>query len=115
MGLTQNTLTVNFPHMLDEQAHHIAYLLQAANERQAQVIEPTESGEAAWVETIRTSQMGGNSYLAECTPGYYNNEGQPLGKEMLLNVAGYPAGPVAFFSYIDRWRSSGEYEGLEFR
>jgi len=52
---------------------------------------------------------------AECTPGYYNNEGQPLGKEMLLNVAGYPAGPVAFFSYIDRWRSSGDYEGLEFR
>ena len=30
-------------------------------------------------------------------------------------MAGYPLGPVAYFEYIDNWRNSGEFEGLEFR
>jgi hypothetical protein len=30
-------------------------------------------------------------------------------------MAGYPGGPVAFFEYIDGWRKSGEFRGLEFR
>jgi len=28
---------------------------------------------------------------------------------------GYPAGPMAYFKYLDEWRESGEFEGLEFR
>jgi len=28
---------------------------------------------------------------------------------------GFPEGPVAYFQYIDAWRSSGEFAGLEFR
>jgi hypothetical protein len=28
---------------------------------------------------------------------------------------GYPAGATAFFEYIDKWRSSGSFDGLEFR
>jgi hypothetical protein len=27
----------------------------------------------------------------------------------------FPEGPVAYFQYIDRWRSSGDFAGLEFR
>ena len=30
-------------------------------------------------------------------------------------MAGYPQGPVAYFDYIDAWRNSGDFEGLEFR
>jgi cyclohexanone monooxygenase len=30
-------------------------------------------------------------------------------------MSGYPLGPVAFFDYIDQWRNSGAFEGLEFR
>ena len=36
MGVTQNALTPNFPHMLDEQAHHIAHVVSEAKLRQAQ-------------------------------------------------------------------------------
>ena len=60
---------------------------------------------------------GGRSFLGntECTPGYYNNEGAPIGRRERLNSAGYPKGPVAYFRYIEAWRSSGKFEGLEFR
>jgi hypothetical protein len=51
----------------------------------------------------------------DCTPGYYNNEGKPAGRRERLNFSGYPEGPVAFFEFIDKWRNSGRFEGLEFR
>ena len=31
------------------------------------------------------------------------------------NGVGFPEGPAAFFDYIDKWRNSGDFEGLEFR
>jgi cyclohexanone monooxygenase len=30
-------------------------------------------------------------------------------------MAGYPGGAVAYFAYIDDWRTNGEFRGLEFR
>jgi hypothetical protein len=48
----------------------------------------------------------------DCTPGYYNNEGQDPGSFL---GRGYPYGPSAYFSYIDKWRASGTFDGLEFR
>ena len=40
MGVNQTTLTPNFPHLLDEQARHIAHD-RRGRARQAQVVEPT--------------------------------------------------------------------------
>jgi hypothetical protein len=51
---------------------------------------------------------------SDCTPGYYNNEGQDPGPAAKLNV-GYPAGPSAYFKYLEDWRTSGGFDGLEFR
>jgi cyclohexanone monooxygenase len=50
----------------------------------------------------------------DCTPGYYNNEGQDPGPTARFN-AGYPQGAMAYFKYLTEWRNSGKFEGLEFR
>jgi hypothetical protein len=50
----------------------------------------------------------------DCTPGYYNNEGGPIGRKERLNGSGYPDGPVAYWQYLDRWRNTGEFTGLQF-
>jgi hypothetical protein len=50
----------------------------------------------------------------DCTPGYYNNEGQDPGPAARLAV-GYPAGPSAYFRDLEAWRESGTFEGLAFR
>ena len=47
----------------------------------------------------------------DCTPGYYNNEGQPMDAGDRFGMAGYPLGPVAFFEYIDEWRNSRRLRG----
>ena len=50
----------------------------------------------------------------DCTPGYYNNEGQDAGPAARYYV-GYPAGASAYFSYLAGWRDAGSFEGLSFR
>ena len=76
-------------------------------------VEVTQEAQDAWVALLLTG-MGRMMGSPDCTPGYYNNEGQSPGPAARLNV-GYPAGATAFFKYIDAWRTSGEFEGLAFR
>ena len=51
---------------------------------------------------------------AECTPGYYNNEGQPADSPLAAPLGRLPGGPVAFFELIERWRTDGRFDGLTF-
>jgi cation diffusion facilitator CzcD-associated flavoprotein CzcO len=114
VGPTQGAnLISNITHNLVEAATTIATIVAHAVEVGADV-EVSQAAEQAWVEMIETAEP---NLLADpdCTPGYYNNEGGPLGRRELLNSGRYPAGPVAYFAYIDEWRSSGNFEGLEFR
>ena len=111
MGVNQSTLTPNFPHLLDEQAHHIAHVVREANLRQAATVEPTAEAEAAWVQTIVDTARLNLEFRRACTPGYYNGEGRASGSDGLF--AGlYGPGPVRFFELIRAWRESG-MDGLE--
>ena len=106
-------LISNVPHNLAEAGMTIAWLVKYALSMDYKEIEVTLEAEEAWVKLMlsgRISLIGG----PDCTPGYYNNEGQTPGSKAKLNV-GYPAGAMAYFKYLDKWRSSGEYDGLEFR
>ena len=113
MGITQNALTANFPHMLEEQSRHITELILHAKAQEARCIEPTPEAEAEWVATIKEKAMNNRDFLEACTPGYYNNEGKP---EKGFGLAGelYGGGPVEFHELIRRWRQDGEMKGLQF-
>jgi len=113
MGITQNALTANFPHMLEEQSRHIAELILHAKAQEARCIEATPEAEAEWVATIKQKAMNNRDFLEACTPGYYNNEGKP---EKGFGLAGelYGGGPVEFHELIRRWREDGEMKGLQF-
>ena len=111
LGLTQNALTANFPHMLEEQAQHVAELVRTAMQRQAQCIEPTAEGEADWVATIKAKALLNEQFLVECTPGYYNNEGKP-GPGRGLQGEQYGGGPVEFYDLVRQWRANGDMKGL---
>jgi cyclohexanone monooxygenase len=113
MGVNQSTLTPNFPHLLDEQAHHIAHVVGEANLRQASAVEPTAEAEQGWVQTIVDTARLNLEFRQACTPGYYNGEGRAAGSDGLF--AGlYGPGPVAFFALLKSWRENG-MEGLEIR
>jgi len=109
----QSGFSANFPHMINEQAKHIAYIVQNATARQARVVEPAQDAEEAWVDTIVKLSVMRENFLKECTPGYYNNEG----KVELMNKrnTSYGAGPVAFAKVLEDWRAAGELKGLELK
>ncbi len=113
MGITQNGLTANFPHMLDEQAQHITDLIRHAKAQEARCIEPTEEAEAEWVATIKEKAMNNREFLEACTPGYYNNEGMPAQGTGLAGEL-YGGGSVEFHDIIRKWRSEGQMKGLRF-
>jgi cyclohexanone monooxygenase len=106
MGITQNALTANFPHMLEEQSRHIAEVIQHAKSNEARALEPTEEAEAEWVETIKQKAMNNRDYLEACTPGYYNNEGKPAEGTGLAGGI-YGGGPLEFHELIKQWRVEG--------
>jgi cation diffusion facilitator CzcD-associated flavoprotein CzcO len=113
MGVTQNGLTANFPHMLDEQAQHIAEVIRHAKAQEARSIEPTAEAEAEWVETIKQKAMNNREFLEACTPGYYNNEGMPAQGAGLAGEL-YGGGSVEFHDIIRKWRLEGQMKGLLF-
>jgi cation diffusion facilitator CzcD-associated flavoprotein CzcO len=107
-------LISNIPHNLIERGNTIAAIVKHASDIDADRVEVTPEAEAAWMERLITGgrQFAGNP---DCTPGYYNNEGQDAGPGDMVNRLGFPEGPTAYFEYIADWRSSGEFAGLEFR
>jgi cyclohexanone monooxygenase len=108
---TQSGFNANFPHMLNEQAKHFAYLIAECQARQAKAVEPSEQAEAEWVQTIIDSAIMRQKFQEECTPGYYNNEGQP--SPLAVRNGFYGKGPIAFVQLIEAWRAAGALEGLE--
>ena len=107
-------LISNVPHNLVEAGATIAAIIGHAEANGVNEVEVTREAQDAWVEKLLAGgrRFGG---AADCTPGYYNNEGQDAGPRGLLNSLGYPDGPIAYFAYIDAWRTSGEFAGLEMR
>ncbi|CAN7149535.1 NAD(P)/FAD-dependent oxidoreductase [Bradyrhizobium sp. LjRoot220] len=106
-------LISNVPHNLTEAARTIAVMVKHAQHNGFRQIEVTKEAEDQWVELLLTG-AGRMIGAPDCTPGYYNNEGHEPGPAARLNV-GHPAGALAYFKYIDAWRSNGAFEGLQFR
>jgi cyclohexanone monooxygenase len=107
----QSGFSANFPHMINEQSKHIAYVIAEAQARQARTVEPSQAAEDAWVDTIVKLSIMREGFLKECTPGYYNNEGRP--ELMSKKNTSYGAGPVAFAKVLEDWRAAGDLKGLE--
>ncbi|MFJ8750415.1 flavin-containing monooxygenase [Streptomyces sp. NPDC102441] len=101
LGPLQNASSVNYVHTLDEQATHVAEVVAESEERKARHIEPTVEAQEEWVATIREKAPSVHAFQAECTPGYYNNEGKPRARSQ-----SFGDGPVAFHKLLRSWRES---------
>ena len=114
VGPTQAAnLISNIPHNLVEAGETIATIVAHAESIKAAEVEVTREAEDTWVALL---EAGGRTFGGDptCTPGYYNNEGREISPSQLRNTLGYPAGPVAYFEYIKKWRTTGDFEGLTF-
>lgn len=107
LGTLQNASSVNFTHILDEQAVHAAALIAAAEAEDA-LIEPSPESEDAWLAVLAEGAPDHAWFHAECTPGYYNREGRGRPNGPIA----YPHGAVAFHELLGQWREKSLPEVL---
>jgi len=111
ISTTQSAWGSNFPHMMDEQAHHISYIIQEARSRGVEVVEVAPEAESAWVALHE--QLAGflTRVWADCTPSYFNNEGQV--SPAIKRNGGFGGGVERLIDILKQWRGSGEMAGLK--
>jgi cyclohexanone monooxygenase len=113
-GFIQGGVSANTTAMFEQQAEHIAYIIAEALKRGATVVEPSQEGQDAWVNTIRELAFDNSAFDLSCTPGYYNNEGRGFGdasRSFLGEV--YSPGFYAFDDLLKHWREAGDLKGME--
>ncbi len=112
LGGLQSGLTPNFTELYDEQSQHVAYVVGHAIQKGFTRVEPSVDAEASWVAAIQESGGAQAEFAASCTPGYYNNEGQPSeGPGWFGGTFG--GGPQAYFALLRDWRERGDLAGIE--
>ncbi len=111
-GFTQVGISANIATNYELQGEHIAYIIAEVLARGATTVEPSEPAQHEWCRTIRDTAIDNSAFDAQCTPGYYNNEGG--GGEGLRSHLGEPYGPgfYAFDDLLRDWRAKGDLEGL---
>lgn len=108
---TQSALSPNFLHVTAFQAQHLSYIISQCHDRDIRTIEPTQEAEDAWVETVVQSRRKTAATQIQCTPGYYNNEGET--SRAFDQKASYGGGALEFMRMMMEWRADDKMKGLE--
>lgn len=109
-GFLQGGVTASTTAMFEQQARHIAYIIKETVARGASTVEPSEEAQDQWCATVRETAVDNTNFQRECTPGYYNNEGE----QQIRSHLGEPYWPgfYALEDLLQAWRDTGEMRGL---
>ena len=114
IGINQNGLSPNMTAMFDDQAMHVAYIVDEVKRRGKSAVEVTAEAEEKWVaEIVALAGTGATEFLEQCTPGYYNREGK--GTQGTRQNSPYALGINAFNALLKQWREQGDMEGMTLR
>jgi cyclohexanone monooxygenase len=109
-GFTQAGVNATNSATFIAQGRHIGYIASEALKRGAVTVEPSESAQDGWIRHVRAVANDVSQFARECTPSYFNNEGE----EKLRWIFGEPYGPgfYAFEELLQKWREAGDLKGL---
>jgi len=116
-GLEQAARTANFAHTLTNHSINLSQIIKECSGNCTNTIEVTAEAEEAWVQRIiqiaTDNSIGSQNtkFQEECTPGYYNNEGQPL--RIAIQNGAYGLGPIAYINELKDWREKDNFAGLK--
>jgi cyclohexanone monooxygenase len=109
-GYTQAGVAANVVVMFQQQGNHIAHVVAQTLSRGAATVEPSQEAQDEWVRIIRGQAVDMSRYQQECTPGYYNSEGDKEGGSYLGEP--YSPGFYAFDQLLRNWRDMGDMQGM---
>ncbi|AKQ67231.1 Cyclohexanone monooxygenase [Myxococcus hansupus] len=110
---TQSGWAINFVHILDEQSQHAAYIISRCLKSGVEVCEASGQAQQQWWQVILGRLQQGIAFGgAECTPGYYNNEGINPGPSA-MRYATFGGDTLGFIDVLRTWRQADDLAGLE--
>jgi len=112
MSNSQAGFTASFPHILNEQARHLAWIIRKAVDAGTSTIEASEGGVEEWVARCIEKAGAAVEFFESCTPGYYNNEGKLSERSVQNGFYGGGTGSPEFISILETWRADGAMKGL---
>ncbi|KAL4861704.1 hypothetical protein BDV12DRAFT_190915 [Aspergillus spectabilis] len=107
----QTAALANYGHSLVAQAQHLVYLLSKVKADNIKLLEAKEEAEDEWIREVIRASKERAVYLQQCTPGYYNDEGQVSDKTAKNNP--FAATGNKFFDIVGGWRKDDKLEGME--
>jgi cyclohexanone monooxygenase len=117
-GFIQGGVNASTTETFNQQGRHIAFVINQALKRGAATVEPTLEAQNAYVDHVRATAIDTSAFARECTPSYFNNEGEEVenekGEKKLRSYLGETYGPgfYVFEKLLEDWRARGDLEGL---
>jgi cyclohexanone monooxygenase len=113
IGRTQSGASLNLMFGITHQINHISYILSEAENKGASVVEPTPEAVEGFLEDFRANARNSERFWSECTPGFFNNEGNTT-KKIGFFTDSYGGGARKFWENLETWRADGNTVGLTF-
>jgi len=110
-GFTQAGTNASNSKTFIDQGFHIGYIASEALKRGAVRVEPTEGAQEAYIKRLREVAVDASLFQTECTPSYFNNEGDQKKKRSIFGEP-WGEGYYAFTDMLAAWRDKGELAGL---
>ena len=99
MGGYQASFQFNLTYMLQTQGDHIAECIAYVRDNGYDTIDPTEETEEWWVQEV-IENRGKTTRNEECTPGYYNFEGESQRRQ----DGNYNGGIRKYWAHMEKTR-----------
>ena len=110
-GFTQAAANASNSKTFIDQGFHIGHIASEALKRGAVRVEPTAQAQDAYISHLRSLAVDNSDYVNECTPSYFNNEGDTSKKRHIFGEP-WGEGYYAFEDMLAKWRADGRLEGL---
>lgn len=110
-GFTQAGANATNSKTFIDQGNHIGYVASEALKRGAVTVEPTQEAQDAYLKHLRSVAVDNSTFVNECTPSYFNNEGDQTKKRFIFGEP-WGEGYYAFEEMLQKWRDEGGLSGL---
>ena len=110
-GFTQAAANASNSKTFIDQGFHIGYIVSEALKRGAVRVEPDAEAQEAYIRHLRSIAVDTSTFANECTPSYFNNEGDQQKKRGIFGEP-WGEGYYAFEDMLAKWRAEGSLQGL---
>ena len=118
VGFFQGGFNASTTETFNNQCCHIAWIIGQTLGRGARTVEPSRESQDAYVDHVREVAVDTSAFLRECTPGYFNNDGEEVtDDEGALRPRSYTGetyglGYYQFEKLLADWRLKNDLSGL---